>query len=140
MKDFTVSELTLISESLHSQLNEEINGIANAGPGEYANKLLRKANHLLDLATRFDNALKDRKGECSTPGMKQQPGEIWYHVVYADKSGEQHNEVYFFYRPQCNFREEPVHELGRWLTRNIDKVSGILDYYMEDHAGNRVEW
>lgn len=47
MKNLTTAQRTLILEALNSQLEEEINGIANAGPGEYAKKLLHKCNDLL---------------------------------------------------------------------------------------------
>ena len=47
--ELTAEQLEFIKESLNSQLEEEISGIANAGPGTYAVKLLRKANKLVDL-------------------------------------------------------------------------------------------
>lgn len=73
-------------------------------------------------------------------GVEQGEDEIWYHVVYCDKSGKKHNDVYYIYRPGCNMRENPVSELGRWLTKSMDNVHAVYDHYMENSAGQRVEW
>lgn len=55
----TCEELALIRESLNNQLREEINGIANAGAGDYCNRLIRKANQLLDLIEVFSTQTAD---------------------------------------------------------------------------------
>lgn len=74
--------------------------------------------------------------------MKQPANEIWYHVVYNDNNGKEHNDVYYIYRPGCTLRNEPTHELGRWLAERIargEKVQ-VTDFYMEDSERNIVEW
>ena len=88
------------------------------------------------LAVKYFGKIQQR----NMSGMTQQQSEIWYHVIYADKSGIKHNDVYYIYRPNCNMRENPTAELARWMSKNMGNIHAIYDNYMENSAGMRVEW
>ena len=88
------------------------------------------------LAVKYFGTVKKR----NMSGITQQPNELWYHVIYVDKAGVKHNDVYFIHRPDCNMRENPTAELARWMVENKENIHLILDNYMEDSAGMRVIW